>query len=443
MHTTRKSNNAFYLLLGGQTLSLLGTSMTRFALLIWAYEQNSSATTVALLGFFICITYVIASPFAGVLADRWDRRRVMFLADLCAGFTTVGMLVLFTAGELRIGHLYLAQGLAGIFEAFQEPAFGASVSLLVPKKGYTRANAMLGLGKSASRILAPAMAGFLLTRGSLSMVMVVDLFTMCLAMIGLCFIRVPDAPVSEEGREITGGSLWREIRFGIGYILKRPALSGLTGTFFLVNLFGTITYFAVHAPMILSRTGNNEMALGTVRMVMGFGGVAGGLLLTLWGGPRRKAAFYLWNITISFGICDLWTALSCSTTGWALAGFFSEFALPFLISPYFALWQEIVAPDIQGKVFSAREMVQMAAQPVGYLLGGLLADQVFEPALQAGGSLAGSFGRLVGTGAGAGMSFMFLCTCILGSMTGIIGLLLPAIRGLDRVERVHIEEQAG
>lgn len=443
MQTTTKSNNAFYLLLGGQTLSLLGTGMTRFALLIWAYENDSRATTVALLGFFICITYVVASPLAGVLADRWDKRRVMFLADLCAGLTTVGMLILFSTGNLRIGHLYLAEGLAGVFEAFQEPAFSAAVSLLVPQKGYTRANAMLGLGRSAARILAPAMAGFLLIRGGLNTVMTVDLFTMCLAMAGLCFIRVPKAPVSAEGRQISGRSLWNEMRFGIGYILKRPALRGLTGTFFLVNLFGTITYFAVHAPMILARTGGNETALGTVRMVMGLGGVAGGLLLTLWGGPRRKATFYLWNILINFAICDFWTALSRSTPGWAMAGFFSEFALPFLISPYFALWQDIVPPDIQGKVFSAREMVQVAAQPIGYLLGGLLADQVFEPALQAGGSLAGSVGRLVGTGAGAGMSFMFLCTSFLGSLTGIIGLLLPSIRKLDRSEKVCLEERAG
>jgi len=106
-------------------------------------------------------------------------------------------------------------------------------------------------------------------------------------------------------------------------------------------------------------------------------------------------------------------------------------SIPFIVSPYFALWQELVPLDVQGRVFSTRDMVQVLSQPFGYLAGGLLADRLFEPALQVGGALASSVGRLVGTGPGAGMAAMFLCTSLLGGLTGVLGLLSPSVRHLD------------
>jgi hypothetical protein len=117
--------------------------------------------------------------------------------------------------------------------------------------------------------------------------------------------------------------------------------------------------------------------------------------------------------------------------GWSIAGFLADFSIPFIVSPYYALWQEAVPPDVQGRVFATREMVQVTAQPFGFLAAGFLADRVFEPAMFDGGALAGSLGWLVGTGPGAGMAAMFLCTSLCGALTGLLGWLSPAIRRLD------------
>lgn len=423
--------NPFWVLLAGQSVSLLGTGMTRFAVLIWAYQQEGTATASALLGFFSCITFVIASPFAGVLVDRWDRRRLMAFADLGAGYMTALLLALYATGQLHVWHLYLAQGVAGAMEAFQDPAFSASVSLLIPREGYTRAHGLLGLGKSAARIFAPALAGLLMATGDLTWVMAADLSTLSLALLGLLCIRIPAPPRSVEGRSAAGG-FSRQMRFGFQYIVRRPGLRHLLLTFFLVNLFGTVTYFAVLSPMILARTGGDEFGLGVVRTMMGVGGVVGGVLVSLWGRrARRKTRIYLLSTLLSFLICDFLTAISRSVTGWSIAGFLSELSIPFIVSPYFALWQEIVPLDVQGRVFSTREMIQVLSQPVGYLAGGLLADRLFEPAMQAGGALVGALGWLVGTGPGAGMAAMFLCTSLGGALTGLLGWLSPAIRRLD------------
>jgi MFS transporter, DHA3 family, macrolide efflux protein len=429
-HLKQTGWNAFRTLWASQAISLLGTGMTRFAVLIWAYQKEGGATALALLGFFTCITYIIASPFAGVLVDRWDRRRVMFLADLGAGLMTALLLGLSFAGKLQVWHLYLMEGIAGACEAFQEPAFSAAISLIVPRESYTRSNAMLGLGKSAARVLGPTLAGLLQQTAGLNAVMMVDLLTMAVALSSLLLVRIPAPPSSNEGRQ-AAGTFWHQMRFGFSYIWHRPGLRSLLFTFFTINLFGTLTYFAVHSPMILTRTGGNEIALGTVRTVMGVGGIAGGLIISIWGTPRRKTTTYLVSTSISFLACDFLTAISRTVTGWSVAGFLSELTIPFVVSPYYAIWQETIPPDVQGRVFATREMVQVTSQPVGYLMGGLLADRFFEPFMQKGGGFAGMVSLLVGSGAGSGMSAMFLCTAILGGAIGFLGLLSPSIRGLE------------
>ena len=205
--------NAFRILWAGQSLSLLGSGMTRFAVMIWAFQVEGTATALALLGFFNCLTYVIASPFAGVLVDRWNRRSVMVLADLGAGLMTAFLLAMFWLGRLELWHLYLAVGMVGVFEAFQELAFSASISRLVPRQDFTRSNAMLGLGRSAARMLSPAFAGLLLPLAGLGVVMLVDLFTLSLALLGLFLVRIPAPAVSAVGRQASG-SFKHEIKFG-------------------------------------------------------------------------------------------------------------------------------------------------------------------------------------------------------------------------------------
>jgi hypothetical protein len=134
---------------------------------------------------------------------------------------------------------------------------------------------------------------------------------------------------------------------------------------------------------------------------------------------------------LSFLVCDAMMAISTSAAGWIAAGLLAEVTIAFIVSPYFAIWQERVPTDVQGRVFAMREMVQVTSQPLGYLAGGLLADHLFEPFMLGGGGLAAALSRLVGSGPGSGMAVMFLFTSLLGALTGLLGLLSPSIRRLD------------
>jgi MFS transporter, DHA3 family, macrolide efflux protein len=423
---TFNGKKAFYVLLSGQTISLLGSGLTRFALMIWAYQTDGSATSMVLLGFFSCLTFILASPLAGVVVDRISRKWVMFIADLLSGLVTASLLILFHTGHMQLWHLYFAEGLSGFFEAFQSPSFFSAMSLMIPKEEYTRSNAILGMTKSAVQIATPTLASLILTAGDLGTVMTIDLITLIFGLLSVVLIQINTPQKSAAGREAKG-NFWHEMQFGFRYIFSRPGLRGILLTFVGINIAAGFTYMSILSPMILTRTHGDKVTLGVVQTFMGFGGIAGGLILALRKSSAKKAQIFAWATMLSFSVCDPLTAASRSLWSWAASGFLSELTIPFLVSPYYSLWQEHVPPDVQGRVFATREMLQQGPVPIGYLLGGLMADHVFEPMFMHPTALS----WLVGFGPGAGMSAMFLITGFLGGLTGLISVLNPAIRKLD------------
>jgi hypothetical protein len=198
-----------------------------------------------------------------------------------------------------------------------------------------------------------------------------------------------------------------------------------------INLFATLTYFSVLPALILARTGNDELALATVQSALGIGGVVGGLLISLWGGPKRRIHGILAGAAISFLLGDFLFAVGRSVPVWSAAAFLAALFIPFITSANQTIWQNKVAPDVQGRVFSVKGMLQLMSMPLGYLLAGPLADHLFEPAMASGGSWTGLFGWLVGTGPGAGIALMFFCTSILGMTMSLSGYLFPAVRNIE------------
>ncbi len=421
----------FSLIWFGQLISLFGTATTRFALLIWAYEQTGQATTLALLGFFAYSLHILVSPIAGVLIDRVDRRLVMILADMGAGLMTLMLLVLYTGGGLQIWHLYLAEALTGAFEAFQIPAYTAATTMLVSKENYGRISGMRTLAQSASEVFAPAFAGIVLHIIGIGGVMLIDIGTFLLGVLPLIFITIP-RPMMDKTQSINKSNIWDDMRFGFRYIFARPGLTALLGIDFGVNLAASLTWFALLAPMVLARTGGDELALASVQSAMGFGGVIGALLLSIWGGPKRQIHGVLLLGGISFITGDLLLGIGRTAPTWMVATFAASLLIPFFIGCNRAIWQSKVPPSIQGRVFAIQNMIQQVTSPISFLLAGPLADRLLEPAMMPGGALADSLGWLVGTGPGAGMGLMFICTFIIGTAICLGGYLFPALRNVER-----------
>jgi hypothetical protein len=203
----------------------------------------------------------------------------------------------------------------------------------------------------------------------------------------------------------------------------------------LIAVFG----FTVLSPMILAQTGNDEILLGSVRSAMGFGGVIGGLLMSVWGGPKRRVHGVLLGMALSCLLGMLVLGLGNGLAIWVVGAFFSSFFIPIINGSNQAIWQAKVAPDVQGRVFATRRLIAQISVPVAMLLSGPLADHVFEPAMMAEGSLGrmaairGIFGGLVGTGSGAGMALMFVITGVLGTLVGLGGYAFPVIRNAEDI----------
>ncbi len=426
---------AFVVIWIGQVISLLGTAMTNFGLTIWAYEVTGQATALALIGFFFVAPLVVLSPVAGAIVDRSNRRLMMMVSDLAAGLTTIVQLLLLVTGNLEIWHLYVTAAIAGTFQTFQWPAFSAAMTLMLPKEQYGRANGLLELANSASGIFAPLLAGALLGIIGLTGIMIIDIVTFAFAIGALIFVYIPQPERSEAGQR-GAGSLWQESLYGFRYIVRRPSLLGLQLVFTVGNFFSTMAY-TLMAPMLLARTGNNEMIFGSVQSSGAIGGVVGGLVMSAWGGPKRRTHGVLAGWILSGLLGETLLGLGQSVPVWLVAAFLGAFFAPVINASNQAIWQAKVEPDVQGRVFSTRRMIAWLVVPLAQLVAGPLADQVFEPAMQEGGRLVDTFGWLVGTGAGAGMA-LILVFCGLGAaLTGAGGYATRTVRKVEEILPDH------
>ncbi|MCB8991063.1 MAG: MFS transporter [Ardenticatenaceae bacterium] len=426
---------AFTVIWFGQMVSMLGTGMTNFAVSFWIFQETGQATALTWAIFFFIAPSVFLSPFAGAIVDRSNRKTIMILSDLAAGFATIFLLTMLALGNLQIWHVYVANVLAGAFNSFQFPAYSAAVTLMLPKKHYGRASGMISLAGSASNILAPAFAGALLGPIGLVGIMSIDVVTFVFAIATLFVVFIPQPEVSAEG-QMGRGNLWQESGYGFRYIFQRPSLFGLQLVFFAIN-FIAMFGFSLMVPMILARTGNNEVTLASVQSLGAVGGVLGGLLLSAWGGPKRKVHGVLVGMMLVSLLGQAVMGLGQGLFLWAAGAFAVQFFLPILNGSNQAIWQAKVAPDVQGRVFAVRRLIAQVTAPIATALAGPFADRLFEPALREGGALVDTFGWLVGTGPGAGMSLMFVLTGVLGALVGLSGYLFPAVRNAEDILPDH------
>lgn len=425
----------FTLVWAGQFVSLLGTAMTQFGLTIWAYQLTGQATALALVGFFNFAPTIILSPIAGALVDRWNRKLAMMLSDLGAGAATIAVFLLYSSGNLEIWHLYAAGAVTGAFQAFQFPAYSASISLMINKEQYGRASGMLALADSASTILAPPLAGLFLALLGLSGIMLIDIVTFVFAILALLVVFIPQPEVTAAGAE-GRGSLLGEAVYGFRYIVARPSLLGLQLVFLAINLLASLA-LAVFAPMILARTNQEANALALTQAANGAGGVVGGLLMSVWGGPKRRVHGVLLGMAASSLFGQMLLGSGSGLFVWVVGAFNLSFLIPLINGSNQAIWQAKVAPDVQGRVFAARRMIAQLTVPVAFLLAGPLADRVFEPAMMPGGALVDVFSGFSGVGPGAGMGVMFVIFGAFGVAVGLGGYLFPAVRDAENLLPDH------
>ncbi|MGC9347091.1 MAG: MFS transporter [Anaerolineae bacterium] len=438
---------AFTIIWVGQILSLLGTAVSHFGLRLWVFDASGGqATPMTRIGFWFFVPMVVFTPLVGVLVDRANRKLMMMLSDLAAALNTLIVLLLFTTGNLEIWHLYITAFIGGTFQGFQWPAYSAAISTMLNKKDYTRANAMLDIAGNSSAVFAPMIAGALI--GPLSVwvvrnlpsvaasatgqpgivaLLALDLISAAFAIGTLLFVHIPQPTVSESGQGATG-SFFQQAIFGLNYILARPSLLGLQLVFLLGNFFHALG-FSVGDPMILARTNSDEIIFGAIQTAGALGGIAGGLIISAWGGFKRRVHGVLLGWVLA-GLAMAGTGLSRSLLPWLITVFVGMALTPLINSSNQAIWQSKVPPDIQGRVFATRRLIAWLVAPVSQYVAGPLADRFFEPYFLADPNATPLFG-ILGKGPGAGMGLQIALTGLFAALIGAAGYLFPTVRNAE------------
>lgn len=417
----------------GQMISGIAAGITFFALPLWILDfTGGSGMAIGVWEFFYFASYLLVVQFAGVLIDRYNRKLMMLVYDVSSFFVIAILLVLQAIGRLDLWHLYVSALLLGIGFAFHSPSYSAAITTMVPKQQYVRANGLMSLIYDVPDIFAPILGGILVILIGLGGILTLNLIALVLSINALLLVEVPSTPHTVEG-EKSRSRLVKEVVYGIRYILERPGLLGIELIFLFGNLFSGIALSgAALYPMILLRTGNNTEAFGLVQSAGALAVVAAGIYLSMWGRIRRPARAILvgWILSSTFGLALL--GIGQVVTIWLIAIVINSILEPVVNVAIETFLQTKVAPDIQGRVFSASDFLAQVMIPITPLVAGFLGDRIFEPAMAEGGSLADLFGWLIGTGPGSGFGLLIFLCGVSGLLIGLSGFLVTDIRNVDR-----------
>jgi len=416
----------FFVIWFGQFISQIGSGLSGFALGVWVFQQTGSATKFALTVLLSMLPNILVAPLAGDTVDRWDRRKVMAVSDSAAAVATLAVAGLLFMGRLQLWHIYVATVVISLGSTFHSLAYSAITTILMPKEHLGRANGLIQLGQSATPIVSPLLAGVLVMTIKIGGVLLVDFATFVVALATLVVVRVP-RPIRAVEEEEKQQSFWRRVTYGWTFIKARPGLRTLL-TLFAITNFAIAMVQVLVVPLVLSFS--TPAALGTVMSLSGSGLLVGSLLLSVWGGPKRRITgiLLLWTLQ---GLLLIVACIHANIVAVAILLFGLLFTAPIINGCSQVVWQSKTPLNVQGRVFAVRRMIAFSCTPIAYLLVGPLVDKLFAPALMEGGALAGSVGRIIGVGPGRGISFLFICLGAVVVIVAATGGLYPRLRRIE------------
>lgn len=358
----------------GQAFSLLGSSLVQFALVWHLTVQTGSTAVLATATLVALLPQVLLGPFAGALVDRWDRRKVMIIADGAVALTTLALVGLFSADLIEVWHIYAAMFLRSLGGAFHWPAMQASTSLMVPKEHLPRLAGANQALNGMINIAAPPLGALLLSLIPIQSVLAIDIGTALVAILPLFFIAIPRPIRSDAGEMVTPATVWRDVRTGLRYVSTWPGMLAILMMASIINFLLNPAFSFL--PLLVTRHFNGgAIELGWLESGFGIGMITGGLLLGIWGGFRKKITTSMVGL-IGMGAGILAVGLAPGNGYWvALGGLaLTGFMNPLVNGPLFSLLQTKVEPEMQGRVFTLVGSLSAAMSPLGMLFAAPVAE---------------------------------------------------------------------
>lgn len=372
-----KSLKSFFILWLTQSLSTLGSAMTGFALVIVLYQSSGSALATAMLSVCSYAPYVLMSIFAGALSDRWNKKATMLVCDSLAAVSTLAVLILFKTGSLEPWHLYIINALGGLMNTVQQPASEVATTLLTPEKYYQKTSGMRSFSNSLVTILTPSIATAVMSFWGLDAVIAIDLLTFGTAFLALLlFIRIPEIPKDKNGEKQE--SVLASAKSGLVWLKVHRKILWLILFLAAINLIASI-YDAALPAMMLSHPNGGETALGAVNTCVGLASLAGSIIVTFLPEPKNRLRVICNTLLISMSTENFLLAFGKTPLIWCIGAVLGWIVIPIMNANMDVIFRSEIPAEMQGRVFSARNTLQFFTIPVGFFLGGILVDKVFEP----------------------------------------------------------------
>lgn len=409
IHDNKPWKSRFFTIWVGQALSILGSHLVQFALIWHLTVTTGSATVLATASMAGTLPNVILGPFVGTLVDRWDRRRIMLLADSVIMLATLVLTVLFALDAVATWHIYAVMLVRSLASSFHGNAMNASTSLMVPVEHLTRIQGINQMLNGGLNVVAAPLGALLLGLLPLQAVLLIDVGTALLAILPLFVIKFPQpARIGcDPGRDEARATVWQDFRAGFRYMLGWPALI-MIGLITVGINFTIIPAYSLLPLMVKEYFGGNAIHLGWVESAMGIGMVTGGALLGVWGGFRRKIVTSMLGL-VGMGAGTLILALAPASAivlavgGALLFGVMNALTM----GPFYAVIQSTVEPDMQARIFTIMSSVGGGMAPIGLMIAGPVADR-------------------------AGIQAWFLVGGIVCVLMGIAGLFIPAVMNIEK-----------
>jgi MFS transporter, DHA3 family, macrolide efflux protein len=367
----------FFTIWTGQAISLLGSQMVQFALIWWLTKTTESATVLTTATLVGILPSVVLGPFVGALVDRWNRRKILIIADSSIAAVTLILAYLFSIGLVNIWVIYLMLFLRALGGGFHGPAMAASTSLMVPNGQLTRIQGINQTLHAGLNIVSAPLGALLLEILDVRGVLLIDVGSAAFAIIPLFFISIPQPEkkaISREGN--LAKSVWQDFLEGLRYVKKWPGLLFLIVMALSINMIITPA-FSLLPLLVRSHFSGEALQLGWLNSSFGIGAIVGGVLLGIWGGFKKKIH------TSQLGLISL--ALGLAVMGFtpgtllpmAIAGIFIVgLGIPLTNGPLNAIVQAAVDPSMQGRVFTLLGSLATAMSPLGLIVAGPVSDLI-------------------------------------------------------------------
>lgn len=414
----------FLIIWCGQLISSIGSGLTAFSLGVYAFEKTQSATVYSLIILFAFLPSYLLKPIGGTLSDRLDRRLMMIIGDLGSAFGLVFILLMFYSGINDIWVIYLGVAASSIFVALQNPAYKASVTDLLDEDAYSKASGLMQLSESSRFLISPIVAGFLLSFMTIENILIVDICTFGFAVLAVFAVK---RSVKTDKLKIKKEKFLSDFISGFKYTFSHK------GLIWLLSITSVITFAvgflqALIGPMILAFA--DSKTLGLIQTISASGMLVTSFLIGVFSKMKKQVSV----LSISLAFAGIFYALFGTSTNVVFiisAGFLFFSTLPFVNTSLEVLIRKNVDNQIQGRVWSIVSLISQLGMIIAFAIAGILADTFFNPMFEEGGLLASSVGKIIGTGEGRGIGFMFILSGMLVFALSLIISKINLIRALD------------